>query len=443
MSQGGANLEESLTETCKVAIRDSFQSLKSSWEKELWLPENNSFKKNSVKIIKQHVEKGTKLRHIELSKYIAASVAIHCFDGWSYLGRALESEMAGDPDVARHLGYYAELRAAMSILASEGTGVFKDYHIAVTKNGKCKLVTKKQYPTHVFVWKAFNIWANSEDGRNAIIRLIRPGGSSLSAWLDQFTSGTKALPSELLTRWGFDLSQFARDREARNLASYRPTALTSPGPRQVKSTIRTILHMWEVCEPGVNGGFPILDSCLLRHALNFYCSQSSYTKMQYEDKLHEMINNVGPVERSIEAWNEFLSYDNLQKTSPIINDAGKEDDSNHLEHSKQVLARAILLLRVATGCTASLLEETETSVQNDLGFWTSSASVRRRLWPESEPFPTIVDLWQDIADASSQITDWLGNGRAPNCPYTLWTEIGSSLSMLGTTERVFLWGADS
>lgn len=63
---------------------------------------------------------------------MAASVIVHCFDGWSYLGRALEAEMAGDPQTAVHLGYYAELRAAMSVLASDEIGVFRNKHAVFT-----------------------------------------------------------------------------------------------------------------------------------------------------------------------------------------------------------------------------------------------------------------------------------------------------------------------
>jgi hypothetical protein len=59
-----------------------------------------------------------------LAQYIAASSILHCADGWSYLGRAINCLLKGDPHRVVHLAYYAELRAALSLLASEAIGVF-------------------------------------------------------------------------------------------------------------------------------------------------------------------------------------------------------------------------------------------------------------------------------------------------------------------------------
>ena len=60
----------------------------------------------------------------KIAEYIAASIPLHVADGWTFLARAFESIRSGDRNTAVHLAYYAELRAAMSLLASEGVGVF-------------------------------------------------------------------------------------------------------------------------------------------------------------------------------------------------------------------------------------------------------------------------------------------------------------------------------
>ena len=57
--------------------------------------------------------------------------------------------MAGDPDAARHLGYYAELRATMSILAGDGIGVFQNKHIIVTKKTEMYFVEKLWRHSHI------------------------------------------------------------------------------------------------------------------------------------------------------------------------------------------------------------------------------------------------------------------------------------------------------
>jgi len=66
------------------------------------------------------VAAGTIQSPTQLSEYIAASCLLHCSDGWSYLGRAISALLRGDPHRARHLAYYAELRAATALLAKVG-----------------------------------------------------------------------------------------------------------------------------------------------------------------------------------------------------------------------------------------------------------------------------------------------------------------------------------
>ena len=156
--------------------------------------------------------------------------------------------MAGDPDAARHLSYYAELRAAMSVLASDGIGVFHNRHIIVIGPQKCLLVPK-QISTHTFAWDALEFWANSPAGSDILFQVIKPGGIPLRDWLDQFSAGSDFIASEWLQQWGLDLSRLTQDRDARNLASYRPTAFTSPGPRPIDDTMKAILRFWEICDP--------------------------------------------------------------------------------------------------------------------------------------------------------------------------------------------------
>src|SRR4051812_31586529 len=55
-----------------------------------------------------------------LGQYVAASAPLHALDGWAYVARSLDAAFMGDPDAARHLAYYAELRAALALLAAAG-----------------------------------------------------------------------------------------------------------------------------------------------------------------------------------------------------------------------------------------------------------------------------------------------------------------------------------
>ena len=96
-------LKKHLKAASRKIVCDTVPLLEKNWEANRWLSSDNPYCED----VAREIGKGT--LPVEaffcLSEYIAASAILHCFDGWSYLSRALESEMAGDPDTARHLGY--------------------------------------------------------------------------------------------------------------------------------------------------------------------------------------------------------------------------------------------------------------------------------------------------------------------------------------------------
>ena len=101
-------MQAALAAADRQAIIGSFSRLQGYWKEGRWLDRRNRYRRSASYRVR--CDRG-RYRHSELSDYIAASTVGHCFDGWSYLGRATEAELAGDPGAARHLGYYAELRA--------------------------------------------------------------------------------------------------------------------------------------------------------------------------------------------------------------------------------------------------------------------------------------------------------------------------------------------
>ena len=438
MNQGSnAGLRQAIAEASGTAIRKVVPRLKANWRSSEWLRHGNIYRADAVGRIQSDVQAGRTFRHSQLSEYVAASAIVHCFDGWSFLGHALEAELTGDPDVARHLGYYAELRAAMAILASEGIGVFRQQHIVVTDAGKCELLDEMG-STHKFAWDALQAWAGLDKGRRVVLQVIKPAGISLVDWLGQASSGSRHIATNWLLQWGLDLSRLAVDRTARNIASYRPTTFTTPGPRAVEDTVRGILDFWRVCDPGPVGGFPILDGYLLRLSLGGLFSPLS--KKQYEKHLSTILANIRPRVNPNGRWEIFLAYDNVKDRPALLVDANGKANAHDVSHSKQVLARATLLLRLATGCSASLLSEAEPGMQSDLSFWRKDASVRQRLWKNSGPPASSIDLWSDVASASSGLDSWLRKDGSSVCHHALWTQQAVSASILTSAERVFLWG---
>ena len=97
-----------LREADRTFVETAMSNLQPHWIAGSWLSGNNRYHCQDVaeKVKDDSMNVGT-FQHSQLSEYVAASALVHCFDGWSYLARALEAELSGDPDAARHLGYYA------------------------------------------------------------------------------------------------------------------------------------------------------------------------------------------------------------------------------------------------------------------------------------------------------------------------------------------------
>ncbi len=434
-------LLQEINQASSTAIHDAMPRLVQNWEKGLWLKSGNRYRAKSVEQIRNDMQTSGSLQHSDMTEYVAASAIVHCFDGWSFLGHALHAEIAGDPDTARHLGYYAELRAAMSLLASGGVGVFNNRHVLVADNGTCA-ISQCRKPTHEFAWDALQAWADTSAAHDAFLQAIQPGGFPLFEWFAKFSIGSQFLPRNWPQKWGLDLARLAMDRAARNISSYRPTALATPGARPIKDIMNGIFQLWEACDPDSNGGFPILDRHLLRRSIaSVWQDQIEMRNVEsYQHQLIAVLDGIGLTEYSKSFWREFLSHNKLIQSHGLISEASKTDDVNHLDHSRQVLARGTLLLRLATGCSAILLREAGTDVESALDFWRSSRSVRRNLWLRSESLTSSADLWSDVEDAVSSIKEWLDSRGESACRYSLWKEEAVAATTLVTTERAFLWG---
>lgn len=436
--------ERLLSEADRTSVETAMSNLKSHWTTGRWLSGNNRYHCQDVaEKVKDDSINSDSFQHSQLSEYVAASAIVHCFDGWSYLARALEAELTGDPDAARHLGYYAELRAAMSILAGEGIGVFNRHHVVILESGECKSI--RNMTTHVFTWAALEYWAGLPTSTNMLFKAIRPAGIPLREWLDSFGGSASFVANAWLKQWGLDLSRLSDDRDARNLASYRPTAFISSGPHPIYNTVHTVANLWYLCSPGVQGEFSSLDRHLLRLGVNMLFNRKTRRSRKnasiiYTTQIEQMVNNQLLSDSERNRIVEFLSFNVEQETPELLTAANRQDQPTHIDHSRQVLARATLLLRVATGSLLELLGTSDTTFRRDLEFWWSSPSVRRRLWPASTDPSEFTDLWQDVHEALQLTENWLESSPSSECGHSFWMDNSVSAAILSTPERIFLWG---
>ena len=124
-----------------------------------------------------------------LAQRIAASVPSHVMDGWSYFGRAIHCLIRGDTRNSVHLGYYAELRAALAIMAAEGIGIFDRQHFIIDKDGVSqRLCTTTNTPTasgtHKIIWPVYRWWYQQGLSLDLVTSIIQPGGNAISHWFN-------------------------------------------------------------------------------------------------------------------------------------------------------------------------------------------------------------------------------------------------------------------
>jgi len=236
--------------------------------------------------------------------------------------------------------------------------------------------------------------------------------------------------------------------EARNVASYRPTAFTSPGANLVRQTLSNIHRLWQVCEPGATGsGFPGMDRQLLRESLELISSTSfsvnrspAQTKRLFRQQVKVMLNGITPRELTRPAWEAFLTGRNTVARRQILLDAAGAVGPDDKDHSKQVLARALLLLRVATGACQRLVESLPGSPRDDLKFWWSILGEARGLWSGKAEPDHFADLWSDVDQAMKEIGGWSKLQKGKIFRSNVWRDKATPLATLCSVERTALWG---
>src|SRR5262245_17033428 len=249
-------------------VKSTLSGLKPFIEASLWVGRKNRYTTDTINKINAELKIGAIVRPRQLSQYIAASVVLHCSDGWSYLGRALFALLRGDPHRARHLAYYAELRAAMSLLASVGIGVFNDRHFVIDKPSSVSLLSGK-YRTHVFVWDCIECWGDLNSSGDLFSRVIRPHGIELSDWL-QPIGGAGAVAAQAkawFLQWGMDLQVPHFDQRVRNESSYRPDGLHKNWAIDAAEVLLFAREFWSSMEPTSASRFENVDRHILRVAL--------------------------------------------------------------------------------------------------------------------------------------------------------------------------------
>lgn len=401
--------------TSRNDVESTVADLRRYFSRSQWLADNNRYARDAVeKFRDDFLPTGsfTSRKQQNLSHYIAASATIHCIDGWGFLGTSLSALLRGDSYTAVHMAYYAELRAAMSGLASDGICVLKNKHASIIGPNVADRLPGSA-PTHEFAWLALQEWAGKPSVADLMAETITPFLIPLREWFASLPGNYKLQPvaQQWVKKWGLDLRRMADntrgDRQARNDVSYRPTMLLGQAPVDAASAVRFVRALWGHCEPVGSSKFEQLDRLLLRASVravfegrNGNAASSANPEFQaFVDRLVDAQNF--PAARAADEAKAFLKSDPKSEPENILHIASLPI-TDHPHAHLGVIARAFLLSRISTGIIDYTLAQAGVT-SSDLSFWKRNLNASRGVSPDGVVPDPATDLWADIAVALEDI----------------------------------------
>jgi len=177
---------------------------------------------------------------------LAVEALVHLTEGWRFLSAALSSMLANARAQAVHFAYYAELRAAISLLSSHGMRVSNGNNSYLELSGACKVPPWRKLPTHKVVWELWEAWAKTPAADALLLGQLKVLPSVSVGHLKASVSRVATNPT--LTRWALDLSM-GNEHLARNEASYRTPTARGPFQHMQTSDFEFVRDLWALAEP--------------------------------------------------------------------------------------------------------------------------------------------------------------------------------------------------
>jgi hypothetical protein len=428
-----------LSAASKPTIAAYFFGLKPPYREAEWLDFGNRYRMTCTQTfegdIKRATNKGKALsrrKHKDLTAYVGASAPAHIIDGWSFLGRSVDCALRGDTYSAAHFAYYAELRAAMGLLASEGVGIFNSKHAVVGTSGTASFPKKPPFAknkegTHRVVWPVLSFWSSLRRSSELLDELIQPEQVRISKWLNVLNSqvAIRAVGQSWLNSWGLDLKTISDDHDVRNLASYRPSEFRLTPATAAVDIATFVSALWLLFEPGADRRFHGIERHLLRSAW-----RAGGTKLP----IAKDIEAVGLGSAESENWARFLASEGDPPPLSFAESATSiEDPTCHL----RMISRAALLLFVASGAARLLLQNAGYDAKT-IAFWWKRHGNDRGLWSATNLPDDPLDTWADVAVVLEDIAVWCKENPAASL-HDLRRKQNLSIHDLGAFELVGIW----
>jgi len=251
-----------------------------------------------------------------------------------------------------------------------------------------------------------------------------------------------------LKTWGVDLKLLYDDQFLRNDSSYRPNHLSTLPNNDSQKICSFITSLWKNFEPSAGFEFSTIDKHLLRLCLEMqFKAQTGNTPINsaadYLSRVSNMLDSLMITGAAKAYFERFLSRQIVPEDPAILVNSFKVGSTEDPEFHLQVLSRAALLLRLATGSVANSFANNGIT-QNDLSFWMDSQGLSRGFWHPASPPADLKDLWEDVSDACDVLEDWDASVASGNLDNSMASFLsGGNLSALSTVcgfEKIALWG---
>ena len=251
----------------------------------------------------------------DVGNYMGSLPLVHCLDAWKYIGRAFQAVSRGDSPSACHLAYYAELRASISILASQGIAIFRDHYTIIKSDGNYgnhELIIKgdKKTGAHEIAWKLLGRLCYDTNFIDILPRIISIENYELKDFLQGLGYNTSSFVefwTTSLSEWGIDLKYISEEQTRRNIASYLPNWFIRSQHSKFKELIKFSSNVWSILEYS-NNNFINLDRALFKKTLEALKISRSWTEQEYLKNLDEFLEKQGIAENS--SLYQYLHKDN-------------------------------------------------------------------------------------------------------------------------------------
>ena len=273
---------------------------------------------------------------------IAAAQIVHLLEGWLNLSASLSCLVRNEISQAKHLAYYGELRAVLSIIASSGMILVKNKLFYVDGDGNINDINGVQ--THQIAWEFWINWIRTSDAKKFITQNIKLSEDLTLADITESVITLSSANERLVTAWGHDLLKIASDDHvARNKASYGISLAIDDVSKKIRSYVPFLEKIWSLLMPYSNSIIRF-DSAMIKYIVRSVASgledsenSNISPSLKFEKNLAALVDKISSnSERLLSSFKDETDLD-------IFNYAIDEKDA-----PENMISRCLIILRIAT-----------------------------------------------------------------------------------------------